>query len=59
MTRDDWNKYQNEYKKNHYAQLSAQLNPQLVREFKEKLKKDRITFPSFLIKAIKEYLGKE
>ena len=56
MTRNDWNKYQNEYKQNHYSQLSAALDPQLVRRFKEQLKKDNITFPSFLRKAIKEYL---
>ena len=56
MTKEKWNKYQNEYKQNHYAQLSAALDPQLVRRFKEQLKKDNITFPSFLRKAIKEYL---
>ena len=56
MIKESWNKYQNEYKQNHYSQLSAALDPQLVRRFKEQLKKDKITFPSFLRKAIKEYL---
>ena len=59
MTKETWNEYQNKYRKNHYSQLSASLEPQLVKEFKEKLKKDKITFPTFLRTKIEEYLGEK
>lgn len=58
MTKESWNEYQNKYRKNHYKQLSSHLDPELVDEFKEKLKKDNITFNDFLRNAIKLYLKK-
>lgn len=59
MTKETWNQYQNEYRKNKYTQISAALEPELVAEFKEKLSKDNISFPTFLKSAINEYLGKK
>lgn len=58
MTKESWNQYQNQYRKNHYKQLSAHLDPTLVDEFKEQLKKDNITFNDFLRNAINLYLKK-
>jgi len=59
MTNAKWNKYQNEYRKNHYKQLSAHLDPELVDEFKAQLKKDNISFNDFLRNAINLYLKKD
>lgn len=56
MTKKQWNKYQNEYRKNKYKQVSAHLEPELIDNFKKKLKKDNISFPTFLRTKIKEYL---
>jgi len=58
MSKESWNQYQNDYNRTHYTQLSTQLDQQLVKEFKEQLKKDNISFSSFMRKIIKEYLGK-
>ena len=58
MTKESWNEYQNHYRKNHYKQLSAHLDPALVDEFKAQLKKDNITFNDFLRNAINLYLKK-
>lgn len=59
MTKESWNDYQNQYRKNHYTQLSAHLDSELVKEFKNQLKKDNISFSSFLKTAISKYLEKE
>ena len=59
MTKETWNQYQNQYRKNKYMQISAALDPELVIEFKRKLLKDNISFPTFLKSAINEYLGKK
>lgn len=56
MTTDKWNEYQNNYRKNHYKQISAHLDPTLVDNLKEKLKKDNISLVDFLRKVIDEYL---
>ena len=57
--RESWNNYQNEYRKYHYKQLSAMLEPSLVDEFKAQLKKDHISFSTFLRNAIRLYMGEE
>ena len=57
--RESWNNYQNEYRKYHYKQLSAMLDPELVDRFKKQLKKDNISFSTFLRNAIRLYLGEE
>ena len=54
--RESWNKYQNDYHKTHYTQLTAMLKPELAKTFKEKLKKNNIPFSTFIRKAIEEYL---
>ena len=59
MTKESWNQYQNQYRQNHYKQLSAHLDSDLVDEFKEALKKDNITFTDFLRKYINNYLKKK
>lgn len=59
MTNETWNKYQNEYRKNHYKQVSAYLEPELVDKFKAKLRRKNTTFTDFLRKNIEEYLGKK
>lgn len=56
MTNDKWNEYQNNYRRNHYKQISAHLDPTLVDNLKEKLKKDNISLVDFLRKVIDEYL---
>lgn len=56
MTTDKWNEYQNNYRRNHYKQISAHLDPTLVDNLKEKLKKDNISLVDFLRKVIDEYL---
>ena len=58
MTKEKWNEYQNAYRKNHYKQVSAHLDPTLVNELKAQLKKDNISFSTFLQNAIKIYLKK-
>lgn len=59
MTKESWNVYQNSYRKNHYKQLSVHLDPALVDSFKEKLKKDGISYPDFMRNLINEYLAKK
>lgn len=59
MTKESWNEYQNNYRKNHYTQLSVHLESELVRDFKEQLKKDNIPFATFMRDAIDKYLGKK
>ena len=56
MTNAKWNKYQNEYRKANYAQLAAYLDPTLVFNFKEKLKKEKKGYTEFLKEKINEYL---
>ena len=58
MSKESWNEYQNNYRKKHYAQVSAYLDPSLVDALKKKLKKERTTFSSFLREKITEYLEK-
>ena len=58
MTKESWNQYQNQYRKNNYKQLSAYLEPDLVNDFKKKLKEDNISFTTFLRNAINLYLNK-
>lgn len=59
MSNSKWNEYQNNYRKNHYKQIAAMLDPELVDRFKAKLKKNNITFPDFLRAKINEYLGEK
>ena len=56
MTRKSWNEYQNDYRKSHYKQISAHLDPELVDSLKKKLKKDNMSFSDFIRKAIYDYL---
>ena len=56
MTKESWNQYQNAYRKKNYTQLAAYLDPTLVFNFKEKLKKDKKGYTEFLKEKIKEYL---
>lgn len=59
IKKENWNVYQNDYRRNHYAQLSAYLDPSLVIPFKDKLKKEGLSYTSFLRSAISEYLEKK
>lgn len=57
MDNEKWNKYQNEYNKNHYKSISALLDKSLVNKFKAKLKEDNKSIAGFLKEAIEKYLG--
>ena len=59
MTKEKWNQYQNKYRKNHYKQISAHLEPELVDDFKKKLKKNGISFCDFMRNVMIEYIDKE
>lgn len=51
--------YQTKYHQAHYKLLAAWLDVDLVKEFKEKLKKDKISVAGFLRNAILEYLEQD
>ena len=59
MRKEKWNKYQNNYRKEHYKQVSAHLEPELIDAFKKKLKKNGITFSDFMRKVMIEYIDNE
>ena len=56
---EKWNEYQNNYRKDHYKQLSAHLDPTLVNDLRRELKKNHTTYSDFLRKCINEYLERK
>lgn len=54
-----YSEYQTKYHQAHYKLLAAWLDVDLVKEFKDKLKKNKISVASFLRDAILEYLEQD
>lgn len=54
----DKDSYFRQYRKSNLTQLSAAIPKDLAEEFKDKLRKDEISFSQFLKNAISTYLKK-
>lgn len=56
MENSNYNKYQANYKKQHYTQLSAWIDAELASKFKKKLEEDSVSFAQFMRNCINIYL---